>query len=117
MPIITVDPIINAGEQRNIVLSISTTLTLALLLGSARLIITISTIRIMKTSPILFIKGISGKAPLVQPGRNFNTVERGIVRIAEVSAAADVARFQKNPNRKIDNTPGEIKPTYSWMNW
>ncbi len=53
----------------------------------------------------------------VQTGKNFSKVERGIVRIAEVSAALDVVRFQKNPNRKIDSTPGEINPTYSWMNW
>ena len=78
---------------------------------------TISAIRMINTRPILFIKGISGKAPLVQPGRNFKTVDNGMVSIAEVSAAADVARFQKKPKRKIDNTPGEIKPTYSCINW
>lgn len=117
MPTITVEPIINAGEQRNIDLSISTTCSLFLLLGSARLITTISAIRIINTNPILFMKGISGKAPLVHTGRNFKTVESGMVSIAEVSAAADVARFQKKPKRKIDNTPGEIKPTYSCINW
>ncbi len=63
------------------------------------------------------MKGKSGNAPLVQTGKNFSTVESGIVRIAEVSAAVEVVRFQKNPKRKIDNTPGEINPTYSWMNW
>jgi hypothetical protein len=97
--------------------SISTTLGLVLLLLSARLITTINTIRIINTKVMRSIKGRSGNAPLVQPGRNLKSVERGIVRIADVSAAVDVARFQKNPNRKIDKTPGEINPTYSCINW
>ena len=59
------------------------------------------------------MKGKSGKAPLVQTGRNFRTVESGIVRMAEVRAAADVVLFQKNPKRNIESTPGEMNPTYS----
>ncbi len=117
MPTITVEPIMKAGEHLNMLLSISITCALSLLLRSARLITIISAIRIIKTRPILFMKGISGNAPLVHPGRNFNTVESGIVSIADVSAAVDVARFQKKPKRKMDKTPGEINPTYSWINW
>ncbi len=44
---------------------------------------------------ILSIKGKSGKAPFVHPGRNFKTVERGMVIMAEASAAADVVLFRK----------------------
>jgi hypothetical protein len=114
---IITDPTIKPGEQRNMLLSMTTIFGLSLLFLSARLIATISNIRIIKTSVIRSIKGRSGKKPFVHPGKNFRTVERGIVRIAEVSAAVAVVRFQKNPNRKIDNTPGEIKPTYSCTNW
>ncbi len=39
-----------------------------------------------------------------------------MVNKAPAIAAAAVVRFQKNPMRKIASTPGEIKPTYSWMN-
>ncbi|MBC7904287.1 MAG: hypothetical protein H7Y27_12735 [Gemmatimonadaceae bacterium] len=46
---------------------------------------------------ILSMKGKSGKYPFVHPGKNFRTVERGIVRMAEVSAAVEVVRFQKKP--------------------
>ena len=116
MPIIINDATKKPGEQRNIVLSIITVLGLSLLVLSARLITTINSIRKTNTMVIRSIKGKSGKAPFVQPGRNFNKVESGMVSIAEVSAAAAVVRFQKKPKRKMDNTPGEIKPTYSCIN-
>ena len=117
MPTIIAEPTIKPGEQRNIFVSINTTCVLFLLFLSARLITTINSIRKIKTMVMRSIKGKSGNAPFVHPGRNFNTVESGMVRMAEVSAAAEVVRFQKKPNRKIDNTPGEIKPTYSCINW
>ena len=72
---------------------------------------------ITKTRVIRSIKGKSGNTPFVHAGRNLSTVESGMVRMAEVSAAVDVVRFQKNPKRKIDSTPGDIKPTYSCINW
>ncbi len=117
MPSIIVEPTTKPGEQRNIFESMVSALGLFLLLRSARLITIISNMSIMKTSVIRSIKGKSGNAPFVHTGRNFSAVESGIVRIAEVSAAVEVVLFQKKPNRKIDNTPGEINPTYSWMNW
>ena len=117
MPIIMAEPTIKPGEHRNIFVSIITTPGLFLLLLSARFITTINSIRKIKTMVIRSIKGKSGNAPFVQPGRNFNTVESGMVKMAEVSAAAEVVRFQKNPNRKMESTPGEIKPTYSCINW
>ena len=51
--------------------------------------------------------------------RNLKMSEATIAEIqfVPVKAAADVVRFQKKPNRKIASTPGEIKPTYSWINW
>ncbi len=117
MPTIIMDATIKPGEQRNILVSISRALGLFLLLGSARLMTIINNIRIIKTRVILSIKGISGINPFVQPGINFRTVDRGIVNMAETKAAPAVVRFQKNPNRKIDKTPGEINPTYSCTNW
>ena len=113
---IITEPIINPGEQRNMRVSISMVLGLFLLFRSKRLMITINTTKNTNTIVIRSIKGKSGKAPFVQPGKNFNKVESGIVSIAAASAAAEVVRFQKKPKRKIDNTPGEMKPTYSWMN-
>ncbi len=117
MPSIIVEPTIKPGEQRNIFESMVSALGLFLLLRSARLITIINNMSIMKTSVIRSIKGRFGNKPFVQAGRNFSTVESGIVRMAEVRAAVEVVRFQKKPKRKIDNTPGEINPTYSWMNW
>src|SRR4051812_22577645 len=111
------DPAINPGEQRNIFVSIVTTRTLSLLRRSEKLMMIINTTRIRNTSVIRSIKGRSGNAPFDHPGRNLKMVESGIVNIADVSAAAEVVRFQKKPRRKIERTPGEIKPTYSWMNW
>ena len=83
---IITEPTIKPGEQRNIVLSISTIFGLFLLFLSARLITTINSIRKTKTMVIRSIKGKSGKAPLIHPGRNFKTVERGMVIMAEVSS-------------------------------
>ena len=117
MPRMIVEPTIKPGEQRNIFESMVSAFGLFLLLRSARLITITNNMSIMKTSVIRSIKGKSGNAPFVQIGINFSTVESGIVRIAEVSAAVEVVRFQKKPKRKIDNTPGEINQTYSWMNW
>ena len=117
MPMIIADPTKNPGEQRNIDVSMTSALWLSLPLRSARLITIINTIRIINTRVIRSIKGKSGKTPFVHTGKNFKTVDNGMVRMAEVSAATDVVLFQKNPNRKIDSTPGEIKPTYSCMNW
>ncbi len=54
--------------------------------------------------------GISGYA-------NFKMADNGIVNNVPVNAAADVVLFQKIPKRKIARTPGEIKPTYSCINW
>ena len=45
------------------------------------------------------------------------TPDKGIVIIAAVSAALALVLFQKNPNKKIANTPGDTKPVNSWMNW
>ena len=117
IPTIMTEPIIKAGDERNILLSIKIILGLFLLLRSIRLITIINNIRKIKTIVILSIKGKSGNAPFVHVGRNFKMVETGMVRIAEVSAAVAVVRFQKKPNRKMDNTPGDIKPTYSCTNW
>src|SRR5215213_11132587 len=103
----------NAGELLNIVGSIAITRGLSLLLRSARLITIISKTRIINTSVIRSMKGKSGNQPFDHIGRNFKKVESGMVRMADVSAAADVVRFHRNPNRKIESTPGEIKPTYS----
>src|SRR6478672_3619463 len=117
IPIMIVEPTRNEGNVRNIFASIVSAFGLFLLLRSARLITIINNISIRKTRVIRSIKGKSGNAPLVHDGRNLSTVERGMVRMADISAAVDVALFQKNPNRKIDSTPGDIKPTYSWINW
>ncbi len=46
------------------------------------------------------IKGKSGNAPFVHSGRNLSTAESGMVRMAEVSAAADVVLFQKKPKQE-----------------
>src|ERR1700733_5780513 len=108
---ITVEPTKKPGEHRNIDVSISIVRALSLLLGSIKLIITISKTRIIKTSVMRSIKGMSGNVPFVHIGRNLKMVERGMVKIADTSAAVDVARFQKKPKRKTDSTPGEIKPT------
>jgi hypothetical protein len=75
--------------------------------------ITINNTKKTKTIVIRSINGKSGNTPLVHTGKNFNKVESGIVSIAAARAAAEVVRFQKNPKRNIDSTPGEIKPTYS----
>lgn len=40
-----------------------------------------------------------------------------MVSIAPANAAAAVVLFQNIPNKNIASTPGEKKPTYSWMNW
>ena len=117
IPIIIVDAIAKAGELLNIAASIMTGLDLCVRFTVARLIMIISAMRMIKTRVIRSIKGRSGKEPFVQAGRNLSTVERGMVKIAEVNAAAEVARLQKKPKRKIDRTPGDIKPTYSCMNW
>src|SRR6476619_1416617 len=103
----------NEGDDLNIVTSIVSAFGLFLLFRSARLITTINKMSITKTSVIRSMKGRSGKEPPVHDGRNLNTTESGIVRIAETSAAVDVVLFQKNPRRKIESTPGEINPTYS----
>src|SRR4026208_127733 len=99
----------NEGDVRNIFTSIASAFGLCLLFRSARLITTIRSISIKKTRVIRSINGRSGNKPLVHDGRNLRTIESGIVRMADVSAAMDVVRFQKNPRRKIENTPGEIK--------
>ena len=117
IPTTIVEPTTKPGEHRNIFVSIITVRALFLLLRSAMLITIINKTRRRKTKVIRSINGMSGKTPFVQTGKNLNTVESGIVRMAEVSAAADVVRFQKKPKRKIDRTPGEINPTYSWINW
>ena len=114
---IITDPTINDGEHLNMLVSTSKVLGLFLLLRSSKLIITINSTKNTKTIVIRSINGKSGNAPLLHAGKNFNKVESGIVSIAAASAAAEVVRFQKKPKRKIDNTPGEIKPTYSWINW
>lgn len=116
MPIIIVDATMNPGEQRNMLASMMVAFAGFCPFLSTRLITTISTIRTTNTKVIRFIKGRSGNAPLVHTGRNFSTVESGIVRIADVRAAFAVAFFQKKPNRKIERTPGEMKPTYSCTN-
>ena len=113
MPTIIAEPTIKPEDVLNIDLSITSALCSSLRLLSARLITTINNIKIMKTSVIRSINGRSGKKPFDHPGRNLKTVESGMVRIAEVRAAFDVVRFQKNPKRKMESTPGEIKPTYS----
>src|SRR5690554_6839060 len=62
------------------------------------------------TIPILSINGRRGNV-------NFNKAESGMVITAAVRASFEVVFFQKKPNIKMANTPGEIKPVYSWMYW
>ena len=77
---------------------------------NTRLMTTIRAVRINVTHPILSINGISGV-------RYLNPAERGIVESATTSAAVAVARFQKKPRRNITQTPGLMKPVYSWIYW
>ena len=77
------------------------------------LIKTIITIITKKVMVILSKNGIGEIIPSVISGRNFNKVESGIVIRAPHKAAVLVVRFQKNPIKKMANTPGEINPTYS----
>ncbi len=83
---------------------------LFLLFGSSIVMITMIATITTKIQPIRSRKGISGMV-------NLMSVESGIDSKAPVSAAAEVVRFQKKPSIKIANTPGEIKPVYSWMYW
>src|SRR5687767_1789330 len=106
----------NPGEQRNILVSIIISLEGSSFLGLTRLITITNSTRKINTMVIRSIKGKSGKAPLVHDGKNLSTVESGIVKIAEVSAAVAVVLFQKNPRRKMERTPGDINPTYSCTN-
>ncbi|WP_369799725.1 hypothetical protein [Pedobacter sp. BMA] len=68
---------------------------------------------ITKTHDIRFRKGMGSIQPLVNTGKNLRSIESGMVSKAAERAAFEVVLFQKKPSRKIANTPGEIKPTYS----
>src|SRR5258706_11709431 len=105
------EPAINPRLTRNIFGSISSTKDFCSGFDNETTTIT----RIIKTNVIDMRsrKGKSGNVPFVQEGRNFKSVETGIVSNVPVSAAVEVVRFQKNPIKKIASTPGEINPTYS----
>jgi hypothetical protein len=116
IPQMITDNTINEGLTLNIRASISIPCGLFLLRGSASVTAAIVIRIIAKTHDILFKKGISAIYPPLSTGKNLKSVDKGMVSTAAVSAAAEVVRFQKNPNRKMAKTPGEIKPTYSCTN-
>ena len=107
---ITADPIANEGVTRSMSVSRLTSLCSSRATGFSKLIAIIANRMIANVIVILSRKGISGKV-------NFKTVDTGIVNNVPVNAAADVVLFQKIPSKKIASTPGDIKPTYSCMNW
>lgn len=115
MPIMITEPTAKAGDTLNILESMTMVLSFSCR-GLTRLMITITTMISTNVIVILSRKGKSGKPPLVHVGRNFKTVDTGMVNSVPASAARAVVFFQKNPMRKIASTPGEMKPTYSWMN-
>ena len=55
--------------------------------------------------------------PLAKPAYAPAAADRQATGRAADKAAKEVVRFHRNPIKKIARTPGEIKPTYSWMNW
>ena len=117
IPTIKTDHAIKPGETLNIEGSIFASRSPEPFSGLIKLIVTMIAMMTTNVIVILSIKAKSGNEPPDQRGRNFRTVDSGIVSKAPVRAAADVVRFQKNPKRKIASTPGEMKPTYSWINW
>lgn len=109
MPQIISDPILKEKLVLNKLASRSMAFSVASFFGNARLMITIKTTKMINTSPILLMNGISGS-------RNLKAVESTKVSIAAHRAALAVTLFQKMPTRKIATTPGDTKPVYSWMN-
>ena len=85
--------------------------------GVNRLMTIIRNKTIQKVINILSRKGKTGKIPPVQSGKNFRVADKGIVSMVPNKAAPEVVFFQNKPKRKIANTPGERKPTYSCINW
>src|SRR5450631_2792359 len=116
MPTIITDPRINEGDTIKSFLSTTMVCEAWSAEGLDKLTPIIIATMMRKVMDMRSRNGKSGNAPLVQTGRNFNTVDTGMVIRLPVSAAAAVVRFQKKPSRNIASTPGEINPTYSWMN-
>ena len=94
----------------------STVIVLVPVLGDATVITTISKVVMTNTHIMRFKKGIGSINPPLNWGKNFNSTDKGMVANAAVNAAVEVAFFQNKPNKKIDSTPGDIKPTYSCIN-
>jgi len=94
MPMITTDPTTNSGLTLNIARSTSIAFELFSFLGLDKLINIITSTISPKVMDILSKNGKFGKALLVQLGKNFNTVEIGMVNNAPASAAAELVRFQ-----------------------
>ena len=63
-----------------------------------------------KLNPILSKKGIPGV-------KNLNAIEIGMAIITPIIAAFVEVRFQNKPKMKMANTPGLMKPVYSWIYW
>src|SRR5690349_8960802 len=111
------EPAINPPETLNNDGVSSTSLSPDPFSGFARLITIMMEMISTKVIVIRSMNANCGKVPPDHEGRNLSIVETGMVSNAPVNAAAEVVRFQKKPMRKIARTPGEINPTYSWMNW
>ena len=114
-PHIITDDIINDVLTLNILRS--TSMPLSFSLGDANDIATINTMQITNTHIIRFKNGIgASKCPEIS-GRNLKATDSGIVNSPAVKAALEVVLFQKRPRQKMASTPGDIKPTYSCINW
>lgn len=116
-PKIIIELMINPGVTLNIDLSNSIVCTSFAGFGFDKLKTTMMTIITINVIDIRSKKGKSGNAPFVHTGKNLSTVEIGMVNNAPAIAAAAVVGFQNKPSAKMANTPGEIKPTYSCINW